>query len=334
MDNNYPLAPPPLGDSLVGHVRPRARAGHHDAQVAVAVRVAPSRKRFLRPHYDRFKPASNTSPYSVPTTKLRAEEIHPSVQEKRKIKRVDSSLHRREQCRANQARYRARQRNAQDELKKTVDQLHAEVDTLKRRCRDLTSRERSSRSPWIVVAEILQLLESSFRSPWQASPDLEMDPKARQALATLEKSFQHDAAMGELWGVDALMKQLRLYSQSFGDARLKLHRIESVAPGVMTARATLSVTVTEATLGQVFPYLDTSKPSKPLRQKLFGQRLVLKGTMTFLFDEDNERVVRLDAKIDLMTPLLEILENLGDVEIVLRHARISAECCIVGEPAR
>ncbi|KAK1934136.1 bZIP transcription factor 1 [Phytophthora citrophthora] len=334
MDNKYPLAPPPLSDSIVGQVRPRARTGRHDAQVAAPVRVAPSRKNPLRPHYDRIKAEGDVSSYltcdSVSTTKLRAEERRPSPQGKRKLKPVDTSLRRREQCRANQARYRARQRNAQDELEKTVDQLHAEVDTLKRRCRDLTIHERNSHSPWVIVAEVLQLLESSFRSPWQTSPDVEMDRKTRQTLVTLEKSFAHDAAMGGLCGVDALMEQFQLYSQSFGDTRLNLHRIESVAPGVMTARATLSVTVTEATLKQIFPHLDGAKATKPLRQKLLGQRLVLKGSMTFLFDEDSERVVRLDTKIDLVTPLLEILGNLRDVEVVLHRARISPECCIVG----
>ncbi|KAL3657511.1 hypothetical protein V7S43_017649 [Phytophthora oleae] len=332
--NHYPLAPPPLGDSLVGQVRPRARAGRHDAQVAVPVRVATSRKSPLRPLYDRFKAAGDASPYltgdSEPT-KLRAEELRPNLEEKRKLKCPDSSVRRREQCRANQARYRARQRNAQDELEKTVEQFHAEVNTLKRRCRDLSSRERSSsQSPWIIVAEVLQLLESSFRSPWQTSVGQEMDRKTRQTLATLERSFAHDAAMGELQGVDALMEQLRLYSQSFGDARLKLHRIESVAPGVMTSRATLSVTVTEATLREVFPHLDSSKASKSLWQRLFDQRLVLEGSMTFLFDENSERVVRLDAKIDLVTPLLKVLENLQDVEVILQHTRISPECCILG----
>ncbi|KAE8999954.1 hypothetical protein PR002_g18313 [Phytophthora rubi] len=80
-------------------------------------------------------------------------------------------------------------------------------------------------------------------------------PQTRLTLAVLERAFAHDAAMGDLRGVDALMKQLRLYSQCFDDPRLQLKRIESVAAGVMTAHVKLSVTVTEFTLKRIFPHL-------------------------------------------------------------------------------
>ncbi|KAF1781515.1 hypothetical protein GQ600_1333 [Phytophthora cactorum] len=86
---------------------------------------------------------------------------------KRKISSYYNPALRRQQCRTNQARYRDRQRNAQMQLEKRVEQLQQEVSSLKRKYRDLASREKSNQSPWRVVAEVFSLFESSFRSPWR-----------------------------------------------------------------------------------------------------------------------------------------------------------------------
>ncbi|EGZ24852.1 hypothetical protein PHYSODRAFT_479772 [Phytophthora sojae] len=245
----------------------------------------------------------------------------------------DTKVRRREQCRANQARYRDKQRNAQLQLEQNVELLHQEVSNLKRRYQDLSSRERSSQSPWSIVAEVFHLLESSYRSPWRMTSTKEMmsHPQTRLTLAVLERAFAHDAAMGERRGADALMEQLRLYSQCFGDPRLQLKRIESVFAGVMAARVRLSVTVTEFTLKHVFPHPEAKggeANGQRLYERLLGQRLDLDCTMNFLFDDLSCRVARLETKVDLMTPLLRVLGSLKDVASVLENARVSSECTI------
>ncbi|OWZ17819.1 Bzip transcription factor [Phytophthora megakarya] len=246
--------------------------------------------------------------------RMKLEENHPSptkLKEINRIKRAEAAkIRRREQCRANQARYRDKQRNAQFLLENSVEQLQAELDNLKRRYRDLSSRERSNQSPWSIVAEVFRLLESSFRSPYLV---MRTHTETRQSLAVLERALAHNVAMGELQGVDALMEQLRLYSQYFGSPKLKLQRVESVAPGVMTATAKLSLTVTEFTLQHVFPHLAESTDRSQLCQRLVGQRLECNSSLTFLFDEDSGRVVRLETSFDLVQPLLGVLGNIKDV---------------------
>ncbi|GMF26493.1 unnamed protein product [Phytophthora lilii] len=250
---------------------------------------------------------------------------------------VDSAARRREQCRANQARYRDKQRNAQLRLERSVEELHREIDSLKRRYRDLSSRERSNQSPWTIVAEVFRLLGSCFRSPWRISNMKEMKnhTKTRHILAVLEPAFDHDAALGDLIGVDALMEQLQRYSQYFGDTQLHLEHIESIAPGVMVAHARLNVTVTELTLRHIFPHLESSAASqydehKLLYQRLLGQRLNCPCSLEFLFDEDSNRVVRLVTNVDLASPLLRLLGNYGDVVDVLKRSKITLESVISG----
>ncbi|GMF31461.1 unnamed protein product [Phytophthora lilii] len=345
---HYPLAPRPLSDGLVGLVRPRAPAGRHLAE-RVRPFEAPTTSESPR---DAFKVAGD-APQALlaliaarPKPFLRAErEMHPPVHQvdssplndSLKRKRVENKqLRRREQCRANQARYRDKQRHAQLQLEKSVEQLHKELDTLKRRYRDLSSRERSNQSPWSIVAEVFRLLGSCFKSQWRMTGMKEMKnhTETRQILAVLERAFAHNAALGDLNGIEALMDQLRRYAQYFGDAQLHLKRIESVAPGVMSASARLSVTVTELTLRHIFPHLEGSDGGdyeQRLHQQLLGQRLHLNCSMNFLFDENSDRVVRLETKIDLAASLFRVLGNLKDVADVIEHAQVSPEC-ILGNP--
>ncbi|KAF4149375.1 hypothetical protein GN958_ATG01430 [Phytophthora infestans] len=133
-----------------------------------------------------------------------------------KHKRGDGNKsRRREQCRANQARYRDKQRNAQQQLERSVEQLQSELSTLKHRNLDLASRQRTNQSPWNTVAEVFRLLGVCFRSPWRVTCVQEMrnHSEMRQILAILERSFTHDVAMGDLRGIDALMEQLLQFSQ-------------------------------------------------------------------------------------------------------------------------
>ncbi|KAH7470565.1 bZIP transcription factor 1 [Phytophthora ramorum] len=362
--NRYPLAPRQLSDSLVGLVRPRAPTGRHQgdgAGLATPFQAAVSPYTSIKieapraPIHDQYRAAGDAllsltgvevggptaeKPHSTSRTEMK---LSPDkLKETHKRKRVDAGKsRRREQCRANQARYRDKQRNAQLQLEKSVELLHAELDTLKRRYRDLSSRERSNQSPWSIVAEVFRLLESSFRFPWRTANAQEMShhQNTRQILAVLERSFAHDAAMGELSGANALMKQVRCYSQCFGDPVLKLQRIESVAPSVMTARAKLSMTITEFTLRHAFPHLEKPICGRNgedgrglLYERMLGKRLDFNFSLNFLFDEDSDRVVRLETSIDLTTPLLRLLGNLRDVANVLVHAQISSEC-IIGDQA-
>ncbi|CAI5705882.1 unnamed protein product [Peronospora farinosa] len=297
----------------------------------------------LRGHHDAVLPVKTNSESSFDrSSQLRKVNgtprlIEDDIKERHKRKRAEiSKYRRREQCRANQARYRDKQKIAQLALDKSVEELHQELEILKRRYRDVSSHERSNHSSWLIAAEVFRLIETGFRSPWSMSNTQEMKKytETRQIVVTLERAFAHDVAMGELRGVDALMDQLRLYSHCFDKPSLQLQRIESVG-SVMSAQAKLSVTVTEFTLQYLFPHLE--KPAgeyqvkagrEQLYQQLLGQRLECSCLMTFLFDKDSYRVVRLATTIDLMPALLRVLGSLRDVSIVLEHAQISSESVI------
>ncbi|KAL4145850.1 hypothetical protein PRNP1_011726 [Phytophthora ramorum] len=157
---------------------------------------------------------------------------------------------RREQCRANQTRYRNKQLNRKRQLHQQNQRLEEEIQGLKLKRRSIKFERKSNQSPWTIVGEVFRLLEDGFRSPWRLASVEEMMKYAdtRQSLELLQKSFLHDVAMGELRDINALMDQWRRYSLYFEDTHLELTRVEAVTAGVVSAIAVLSVTVTEFTL--------------------------------------------------------------------------------------
>ncbi|KAG2813858.1 hypothetical protein PC129_g13586 [Phytophthora cactorum] len=329
-----------LSDNLVGQVLPRSqatsrRSNHVTTRDSSAETTSAllslteewsqdPRKRSL---YEHLTVHSSTLAMNrrsgLPASPSRAESMSSSTDQEKvgfKRNRIKSEI-RREQCRANQARYRNKQRNLQIQLESSVEKLRQKLARLKRRRQDIVLAEKTDQNPWIIVAEVFHVLQNSFRCPWnlEIDEDMQNDNTMRKNLAFLQKTFTSDVAMGELSGIDELINQWRRYSQYFGDARLHLQRVESMAPGVMKATARLHVTITELIVRFAFPHLSEPEPvskydiNPPLRERLKGKHLDCSVSIDFQFDEDNGRVTRLEPRIDVIPALLRKLGDLSDV---------------------
>ncbi|OWZ08335.1 Bzip transcription factor [Phytophthora megakarya] len=218
-------------------------------------------------------------------------------------------IDRREQCRISQSRYRKRQKLLAMQLEESVKRLRKEVAYLKRVARPQLSCKQS---PWAIVVEVYRHVEESL-SLWRKVDFVDMVHDIN--LQTfLGECFSPDVTMGDISGVDALVEQLQHYAENFGDPKLQLHRIESMAPGVMKATGSLHVTVTELSLRKLFTAqgrLDTNSHTA-LCECLVNQRLCYSCTTTFLFD-DCDRVERLEVSIDLVNPFFQVFCSLKDV---------------------
>ncbi|KAE8999953.1 hypothetical protein PR003_g15378 [Phytophthora rubi] len=350
-----------LSDGVIGHVLPRGRAPNHHFGSDESPTNPLKAHRGLSPQSDTLvtegveswipphEPSTAASPVSVATNAALSElgtEYRTSCRGLHRIEDKATRIEmkkaiRREQCRTNQARYRNRQRIRQGQLQHEVQQLQEELQGLRLKRQRLRLTEKTNSSPWAVVSEIFRLLETSFRSPWHMTSGEEMMKHAetRQSLRVLQQSFRHDVTMGSVSGTNALLEQLRRYALYFSDPQIQLKRVESVAPGVLTASALLSVTVSEFTLRCVFPHLEKANSSdadaavdeyRALREKLLGQRLSCSCEMTLLLDGESDRVVRLETSINLVESLFRVLGSAGDVVDVLQQALMTPEC-VVGD---
>jgi hypothetical protein len=266
-----------------------------------------------------------------------------TAKSKRKRIRVKTDR-RREQCRANQARYRKRQSEYSKELKTSVWQLRQELPILERQHSRLTSSARST--VLHVVIEYFHLFRNGTRRADQIGNGPEawlQNSEARQQLAFLQSSMTSDVLLGEQQGVDALMQQWRRYTSYFDDLQFHLEHVTKVTNDFIAATASLHVTISESTFQHVFPYLLTGGQSQHytpqedktavLRAKLLGQRVSLSCRLCFEWDKANKRVMRLERTVDFLPSLMQVIASIADAAFVLEHALIAQDGRI-GQPVQ
>ncbi|KAK1928645.1 bZIP transcription factor 1 [Phytophthora citrophthora] len=234
---------------------------------------------------------------------------------------------RREQCRNNQARYRDRQRIHMRELQKSSVTLRQEVQELSQKRYSLCYGADTKNNAWSTVVEYFRLFRHGILI--SMSP---LVPQVQDQEYFLRTVMASDVALGEWSGVDTLIGQWRRYSAYFSSPHLQLKRVEEQPMGVLLAKASLSLTITETTLRSVFPHLLTSTSSENLQlcTRLLGQRLECQYSVSFQWEDVTKRVTGLECKMDWITPLLQVLGNLQDVNICLEKALITP-CNLIGE---
>ncbi|KAJ8524076.1 hypothetical protein ON010_g17042 [Phytophthora cinnamomi] len=150
-----------------------------------------------------------------------------------------------------------------------------------------------------------------------------------------------DVVLGERSGVDALMDQWCRYSSSFQGLYFQLERIERVGDHFVCVTAVMNVTVTKATLTNVFPHLqddgkeqggrgskyrdETEARRLSLRSRLVGRRLVLPCSICFEWDPGNDCVSCLETTTNFLVPLTKVLGDLLSVALVLARSVITRD---------
>ncbi|RLN93639.1 hypothetical protein BBJ28_00018087 [Nothophytophthora sp. Chile5] len=286
--------------------------------------------------YSSTPPSKSTQP-SIGQSKSFA--ASPTVKPKRKRIRIKTQR-RREQCRANQARYRMKQTGYEKELEAEVFRLRAEIPLLEMQRTRL--RSGGQQSVWTVVVEYFHQFRNGIQMPLQNPKNHSglvewlQGSEAQHQLVFLRSTMASNVALGELCGVDVLMEQWRRYSMYFADLHFQLERMEKTSEDLMTASASLIVTVTESTLQHVFPSLverervgsGEGAEGVSLGAKLLGQRLIIPCTVRFDWDDVSSRVVRLETTMNFLSPLCQALGSLTDATFVLEHALITREHAI------
>lgn len=130
------------------------------------------------------------------------------------------------------------------------------------------------------------------------------------------------------YGVEALLQNWKLVSLCHPDIDIQLVRLEGGPGDSLVAITRGTYTITENTLRLALPHLvDSSNDGMwdPLATRLLGQKLVIKGCSSVLWDEDAGRVVSIQYTADMLTPVLQLLGNLGEVSRMFSHARVNPE---------
>ncbi|ETM01723.1 hypothetical protein L917_01719 [Phytophthora nicotianae] len=250
--------------------------------------------------------------------------------EPKRERKMKVSASRRERCRINQARYRQRQREHENKLNASIQQLQGEIADLEAQRQLIIRRTPTDESAWIVATEYFRLFRHGYMTPKFApeSTSSSTPPqKIRQhvQLDFLKASMASDVTDGVIGGAEGILENWRLFSIFHGDVNVQLKRLQQVTTDSLLATMTISLTITGNTLHQLYPHLVSEGEVSPLGTRLLNQRLVMRGSVRFDWDEASNRVVRLDSKFDMLTPMLQLVGTLENVASVFGQALITPE---------
>lgn len=265
---------------------------------------------------------------------------------------------RREQCRANQARYRNKQRALRLELEGSVAELRKEVGELEAKRRSLFRKVNAKLTPWCVVVEYFRLFRygssisssASQKKSTNGSVDATATGSTSSVFATTTDSPSGQAQLellrsvmapdvhlvgSDVHGVDALVAQWARWSQCFDCFELHLDRVEKASGlgDTLVATSRMRVTISDSTVRYVFPHLIAQRSAETrdersgseLAWQLCGQQLEFKGVLWFTCDQRTSQVLRLRCQLDLVPTMRRVLGSLRDVARVLDGARLTSD---------
>ncbi|KAK1930269.1 bZIP transcription factor 1 [Phytophthora citrophthora] len=258
---------------------------------------------------------------------------------------------RRERCRINQARYRKRQRQYAENLDESIASLEQEIQELENERQDILCRAPSNDSVWVVATEYFRLFRYGYMAPMMAperrtvltdSNGNTRRPKEQKSHVQLDffkSTMVKDVTDGDRCGAETLLESWRLLSLYFDDVYVQPKRLEQVSTGSLLASTIISLTITKNSLQSAFPHLLASREVEgesqvmwsPLGEKLLNQRVVLRGSVRFDWDSSLARVIRVESKMDFLTPLLKLLGSLNEVAKVFEKALVTPEGKMIRE---
>lgn len=112
--------------------------------------------------------------------------------------------------------------------------------------------------------------------------------------------------------------------------KVELGSLHMNANDSVVAHTVTHLTITERSLHYVFLHLCRSSSGEDderleLAAKLLGQRIVVRGSTHFDWDDTYGHVTSVWTQSDLLTPMLRLLGNLVDVSRVFEEALIAPD---------
>ncbi|POM60183.1 hypothetical protein PHPALM_30994 [Phytophthora palmivora] len=243
---------------------------------------------------------------------------------------------RRERCRTNQARYRKKQQKYLTNLEVEIEQLQEEIQKLEKNRQVLSFGIPTKETVWKIAAEYFRLFRHGYIAPTTYA-EYQTNGIPRRSNAQyefLQATMSIDVTNDTVRGVDALLENWRLFSLHHTDVQLQLDRLETGPEGSLVATVKYGITITENTLQNLYPHLQVGDGKWcPLAKRLLHQRIKIIGSICFGWDNSSGRVVSLNTKADLLTPMLRLLGSLENVAHVFSGARISLESARILEPS-
>ncbi|OWZ09157.1 hypothetical protein PHMEG_00018183 [Phytophthora megakarya] len=137
-----------------------------------------------------------------------------------------------------------------------------------------------------------------------------------------------DLNTGSAFGFEEIARNWGILGLFFHNVLFKVDDITQITDNVLIAKTTTRMTITARTLREAFLFsTHTVDEGRWLRivNKLLGQRVVMLGSVRFIWNNSTNLLDGLFSQADLIMPLFQLLGNIEDVSTVLSNARVTPE---------
>ncbi|KAK1929664.1 hypothetical protein P3T76_014881 [Phytophthora citrophthora] len=227
---------------------------------------------------------------------------------------------RRSRRRANMQRYRSKLRNHVVNLEDDVLQLREDTQKLQVHY-DTTLASYKEKTAWSVTAEYFRLFDYGLKGDI-----VESKAGSNAQLGFLCANMAPDVVGLTGCGVERLIEDFRLLSLYLPSLSTRLLRLEMGPRESIIATTRVEFTLKTNTIRLAFPHLIQDGEWSPTALLLLDQRVVMQGTTHFEWDSESCRIILLQVKADLLTPMLKLLGDLETVVYVFEDALITPEC--------
>eukprot|EP00644_Phytophthora_capsici_P005999 jgi/Phyca11/559069/estExt2_Genewise1.C_PHYCAscaffold_21038 len=236
-----------------------------------------------------------------------------------------------------QAKHKMKQQKKVLDLEIGIRQLRGEIQQLKLQKEVISAGVSTNTTVWSVAAEYFRLFQHGFKGPMvmlqpstPESSSVSLQPRESFVQRDFFIATMTEDVIGDTgFGVQSLLdgwKQLSMYHE---DLEIELIRLDIGPDEDLIATVRSATTMSEKALRHGFPHLFHDGEWTPLGKKLLGQRMVMHGAVSFVWNEDNGRVSSLQYSVDMLTPVMQVLGNLEDVAHVFGRAHVTPDSRLV-----
>ncbi|KAL3657590.1 hypothetical protein V7S43_017557 [Phytophthora oleae] len=209
-------------------------------------------------------------------------------------------------------------------LEKETRQLREEVAKFQQRRHAMTRAVSKQQNGWDVALEYFKLFRFGLQTAHRGRPS--KNQPVNSQLDFLQLAMTPDVVFNSGQGPQAMLRSWKCMSLWFQDVEQEMETMDRGAAGSLAVMTRTGVTITERTIRNVFPHLVSKNGCRSeLADKLLGQRIVMRGLTRFEWDSEVSRFTSVETYSDLLTPLLELLGNVGDVARVFERSAISPD---------
>ncbi|GMF65825.1 unnamed protein product [Phytophthora lilii] len=244
---------------------------------------------------------------------------------------------RQQRSRMHQAKHKMKQQKKVLDLEIGIRQLRDELQQLKLQKEVIFAGVTTNTTVWSVAAEYFRLFRNGFQGPMLTQQSSVADP-SMGSLQPRQSFVQRDffvATMAEDvigdtgFGVESLLKNWRQLSMYHEDMEIELVRLDVGPDKGLIANVRSAATMSETALRHGFPHLFKNGEWTPLGARLLGKRIIMRGAVSFVWDEGRGREASLQYSVDMLTPMIQLLGSLEDVAQVFDHANVTPESRLV-----